>query len=125
MASKGQKFRKWSVEEKLLIVKRHLDEHLSVRDIQEQEQVHHSLVSAWVRQYADEGEKGLEFKRKGNPYAALHASKSLTEVERLQLIIAKQEIELERLKKGYYVEGAGVNRVFVTSKDANTKSSKS
>ncbi|MFA6308239.1 MAG: hypothetical protein WC677_00620 [Clostridia bacterium] len=33
MASKGQKFRNWSKEEKLRIVKRHLEEHVSVKTL--------------------------------------------------------------------------------------------
>lgn len=36
----------------------------------------------------------------GNPYAALHRSKSLSEVDRLRLLVAKQEVEIARLKKG-------------------------
>ncbi len=34
-----------------------------------------------------------------NPFAALHVSKNLPEVERLRLMVAKLEIENERLKK--------------------------
>ena len=34
--------------------------------------------------------------RNGNLYAALHTSKSLSEVERLGLIVAKQELEIVR-----------------------------
>lgn len=124
MAKKGQKMRKWSKEEKLRIVKRHLDEHISIRELEKEEKADHSQIAAWVRKYTEEGEKGLEAKKKGNPFAALHTSKNLTEEERLRLIIAKQEIEIERLKKGYIVKGAGVNKEFVTSKDVNTKSSK-
>ena len=33
MASKGQKFRKWSYEEKLRIVKRHTEDHVSVNQL--------------------------------------------------------------------------------------------
>lgn len=57
-----------------------------------------SLVSAWVKRYLEEGEDALEPKN-GNPYAALHTSKTLSEVDRLRLIIAKQEVEIARLKK--------------------------
>lgn len=55
-------------------------------------------MSAWVKKYLNEGEEALE-PHKGNPYAALHTSKSLSEVERLRLIVAKQEVEITRLKK--------------------------
>ena len=60
----------------------------------------------------------------GNHYAALHSSKSLSELERLRLIVAKQEVEIARLKKGYWVEGVGANKEYVTGKEKTTKSSK-
>ena len=59
----------------------------------------------------------------GNPFAALHVSKNLSEVERLQLTVAKLEIENERLKKGYLVKGVGAAKEFVTGREKNLKSS--
>ncbi|MEG0804239.1 MAG: hypothetical protein RSF90_04710, partial [Pygmaiobacter sp.] len=58
------------------------------------------------------GEDSLE-PHNGNPYAALNASKSLSEVARLRLIIAKQEVEIARLKKGDWVEGVGENKEYI------------
>ena len=49
---------------------------------------------------------------------------SLSEVDRLRLIVAKQEIEIARLKKGYWVEGVGADKEYVTGSGENTKSSK-
>ena len=69
-----------------------------------------------------EGEKGLENKKKtGNVFSALHTSKSLSEVERLRLLVAKQEIEIERLKKGYTVKGVGANKGFATTNGVSLK----
>ena len=96
---KGIPHRKWSKSEKLKLVKLHLEEHMSIREIERQYSVEHSLVSRWVENYLTEGEDAL-VSHKGNPYAALYTSKSLSEVERLRLIVAKQEIEIARLKKG-------------------------
>ena len=76
----------------------HLEEHISVMEIERKYGVRNNLVSAWVKRYLDEGEDALEPKN-GNPYAALHRSKSLSEVERLRLAVAKQEVEIARLKK--------------------------
>ena len=123
MSKKGVPHRKWSKEEKLKIVKLHLEEHISILQIERDCGVHHSLVAEWTKKYLEDGEDALE-PHNGNPYAALHTSKSLSEVERLRLIVAKQEVEIARLKKGYWVEGAGANRVYVTGQDVNTKSSK-
>ncbi|MDE8104736.1 ArsR family transcriptional regulator [Erysipelothrix rhusiopathiae] len=69
-----------------------------------------------------DGKEGLKNKKKtGNQFSALHTSKSLTEIERLQLEILKRDIEIARLKKGYQVKGVGVNKAFVTLKDKNSK----
>ena len=104
MGKKGTPHRKWSKEEKLYYIHLHLD-------------------AAWVKRYLEEGEDALEPKN-GNPYAALHTSKTLSEVDRLRLIIAKQEVEIARLKKGYWVEGVGAKKEYVTGSGKNTKSSK-
>lgn len=120
MASKGQKFRSYTVEEKLKVVKRHLQNHISIRGLEKQTGINNSLISAWVKKYTEHGIKGLESHR-GNPYAALHTSKQLSEMERLKLLVLKQEIEIERLKKGYSVKGVGAGKVFVTTKDRNLK----
>jgi len=123
MGKKGVPHRKWSKDEKLRIIRLHVDEHISIREIEKEYGVNHSLVSIWVRKYLEEGEEALE-PHNGNPYAALSLSKSLSEVERLRLIVAKQEVEIARLKKGYWVEGAGANKEYVTGSGKTTKSSK-
>ena len=123
MEKKKTHHRKWSKEEKLRFIRLHLDEHMSIREIERKYGVRNTLVSAWVKRYLEDGEEALEPKN-GNPYAALHTSKSLSEVDRLRLIIAKQEVEIARLKKGYWVEGVGANKEYVTGKGKTTKLSK-
>ena len=120
---KGTKPRKWSKEEKLKLVQLHLNEKVSLMQIEKEYSVSNGLVSTWVKKYLNGGEEAL-VSRSGNPYAALHTSKSLSEVERLRLIVAKQEIEIVRLKKGYWVEGVGANKEYVTGNGKNMKSSK-
>ena len=120
---KGTKRRKWSKEEKLKLVLLHLNEKVSLMQIEKEYSVSNGLVSTWVKKYLNGGEEAL-VSRSGNPYAALHTSKSLSEVERLRLIVAKQEIEIARLKKGYWVEGVGANKEYVTGSGKNTKPSK-
>lgn len=122
-SKKGVPHRNWTKEEKLGIVKLHLEEHMSVRQIEREYSVNNSLVSAWVKKYLQEGADSLE-PHKGNPYAALHTSKSLSEVERLRLLVAKLEVEIARLKKGYWVEGVGANREYVTGSAESMKSLK-
>ena len=125
MGKKGIPHQKWSKAEKLLYVQMHLENHVSVREIEKEYGINRSLISSWVKRYLEEGEQGLEPKaRPGNRFAALHRSKELGEVEKLRLIVAKQEVEIARLKKGYWVEGAGANREYVTGSEKTMKSLK-
>ena len=124
MSKKGIPHRKFSKEEKMKYIRLHLEEHLPVRQIEQEYSINHSLISNWVKRYLQDGEDALE-PRNGNPYAALHSSKNLSEVERLRLLVAKQEVEIARLKKGYWVEGVGANREYVTGSGKTTKFSKS
>lgn len=123
MGKKGTPHRKFSKEEKMKYIRLHLEEHNPIRQIESEYGIDHSLLSAWVKRYLEDGEEALE-PHNGNPYAALHTSKSLSEVERLRLLVAKQEVEIARLKKGYWVEGAGANKEYVTGSGKTTKFSK-
>ena len=123
MGKKEIPHRKFSKEEKMKYIRLHLEDHLSVGQIEQEYGIGHALVSSWVKRYLQDGEDALE-PRNGNPYAALHRSKSLSEVERLRLLVAKQEVEISRLKKGYWVEGVGVNKEYVTGSGKTTKFSK-
>ena len=117
---KGGKNRKWTAEEKLRIVNRHLKDHISINQVAREENISNGMLSSWISKYLDGGEAALAGKS-GNPYAALHTRKSLTEEERLRLIIAKQEVEIARLKKGYFVKGVGAKKEYVTGKERITK----
>ena len=123
MGKKGTPHRKFSKEEKMKYVRLHLDEHVALMQIEREYGIRNTLVSEWVKRYLQDGEDALE-PRNGNPYAALHRSKNLSEVERLRLLVAKQEVEIARLKKGYWVEGVGADREYVTGSGKTTKFSK-
>ena len=120
MGKKGTPHRKFSKEEKMKYVRLHIEEHISMGQIEREYGIRSSLVSSWVKRYLQDGEEALE-PHNGNPYAALHRSKSLSEVERLRLLVAKQEVEIARLKKGYWVEGVGVNKEYVAGSGKTTK----
>ena len=123
MGKKGTPHRKFSKEEKMKYVRLHLEEHIALRQIEREYGIRNTLVAEWVKRYLQDEEDALE-PRNGNPYAALHRSKNLSEVERLRLLVAKQEVEIARLKKGYWVEGVGANREYVTGSGKTTKFSK-
>ena len=124
MGRRGTPHRRFGKEEKLKCVKEHLEEHVSLKELERKYKIGSGTIARWVRQYLEDGEESLA-PHNGNPYTALHTSKSLSEVERLRLIIAKQEVEIARLKKGYWIEGSGAKREYVTGKGKTTKSSKS
>jgi len=120
---KGQKKRIWTKEQKLEIIHKHINEHISAGSLSKEYNADKSMICHWIRDYEKYGEAAFDSKshKKGNPFAALHTSKTLTETERLRLQLAKLEIENERLKKGYQAKGVGANKEFVTTKDVNTK----
>ena len=123
MASKGQSFRKWSKEEKLEIIQKNLNDHISTKELARQYEMRdNSMICKWIKAYEMHGESAFESKRKGNPFAAIHTSKTMNETDRLRLIIAKQEVEIERLKKGYRVKGAGAEKEYATLNEKNMKS---
>ena len=120
---KGQTKRVWTPEQKAEIVHKHLDEHISVRTLEKQYNADRSMICHWVKKYIAEGESSFIHKgHPGNKFAALHVSKNISELERLRLMVAKLEIENERLKKGYQVKGAGANKEYVIIQDKNTRS---
>ena len=91
---KGGRNRKYTIEEKVYYVKLYLEEHKSILEIEKETGVVHGLICKWAKQYLEDGEEGLKpKKRKGNPFSALHTSKSLSEAERLKLENMKLKIE--------------------------------
>lgn len=120
---KGGKNRKWTNEERLKYVLMCEEEHIPVRTIVREEGISRGTLREWIRRYRSGGEEALnpEKLHPSNHFSALHTSKSLSENERLILLVEKLQIENERLKKGYTVKGVGADKEFVTTKDLNSK----
>lgn len=119
---KGQGRRVWTADQKAEIVYKHLNEHVSLGALSREYQADKSMLCRWVKKYMAEGESSFVHKgHSGNPFAALHSSKSLSEIDRLRLMVAKLEIENERLKKGYQLKGVGAGKVYVTGQEKNMK----
>ena len=121
---KGQNKRVWTPEEKAEIVYKHLNDHISLRSLEKEYHADRGMICKWVKKYIAEGESSFVHKgHPGNPFAALHVSKNLSEVERLRLTVAKLEVENERLKKGYLAKGVGASKEFVTGREKSSRSS--
>lgn len=121
---KGGKNRKYDYEFKLKVVNDYLNNHKSTREVAKEYGIGQTRVHAWTKLFNEGLLEIGRFHKKGNPFAALHTSKSLSKEERLELENLKLRIENERLKKGYTVKGGGVNKEYVSILDVNTKSSK-
>ena len=81
---KGQKKRVWTPEQKAEIVHKHLDEHVSVRTLEKEYTADRSMICRWVKDYIAEGETAFIPKgHPGNPFAALHVSKNLSEFRKV------------------------------------------
>ena len=120
---KGGKNRRWTNEERLKYVLMCEEEHVSVEALARETGIPRGTLDGWVRRYRNGGVDALNpvKLRTGNRFAALHASKSLSEEDRLRLLVEKLQIENERLKKGYMVKGAGADKEFVSLRDRNIK----
>lgn len=122
------KNKKYSPEFKLKCIKEVLEEHKSQKETARKYSTRPWNIRSWIQKYEEHGAPYFfeEHRGKGggNPFAALHTSKSLSREERLELENLKLRIENERLKKGYIVKGVGANKEYVTILDVNMKLSK-
>ena len=59
----------------------------------------HGMLSNWITKYLECGEDALTATSGGNRFAALSTSKSLTEVERLRLIVASRQVYIRKPEK--------------------------
>ena len=121
--ARGGTNRKWTKEERIKYVLMCEEEGYPIKTLARDAGIPYGTLDGWVRRYRRGGESALNPDRMhpGNKFAALHASKSLTEEERLRLMVEKLQIENERLKKGYIVKGVGANKEFVTLSDLNSR----
>ena len=120
-----RKNRQYTAEFKIKCVKEVLEGHKSIKKVAAENCFARGILQQWIKHYQEDGEEYFyqehRGNRSGNPYAALHTKKNLSELERLELENLKLRIENERLKKGYMVKGVGAKKEFVTFKDKNTK----
>lgn len=113
MASKGQKFKTWTAEEKYQIIKPVLELEKSTWNITRETGLSNGMINNWIKAYRENGIEGLTPKKKpGNPLSKYSNKKNLTEMEQLQYENMKLRIENERLKKGYLVKGDGSVVIF-------------
>lgn len=120
--STGIPRRKWSLDEKLRIVKLYLEEHRSYQSLETEYRLNRGVIHSWVKRFIENGEDGLAEKvYQRNSMISLFNKKSLTDEETLRLENFKLKVENERLKKGYQVKGVGSNKEYVPTSMTNIK----
>lgn len=108
MATKGQKYKQWTVDEKIKIITPALNMEKSTHDITRETGLSNGMINNWIKKYRENGIKGLENKKKpGNPLSKYSRKKKLTNEEQLEYENMKLRIENEILKKGYLMKGDG------------------
>lgn len=111
-----------TVREKEIIVKDYLSG-TGIKEIERKYLVHNSQVYQWINKYEKNGVDGLKSqsgKKKGGTKGQ-GPRKPKNKIEELELEIMKKDIEIARLKKGYFVKGVGAKKEYVTSLEKNTK----
>ena len=106
-----------SKDEKLALVLHNLAGE-SLRALERESGVNHTLIYKWTKQYLEGGEEALVNKRKpGNPLAKYHRKKELTPIEQLEYKVAllerellKKNGEIVRLKKSIELERGDAKR---------------
>lgn len=110
-------------EEKEEILKDIINSNLGFGKASKKYNVSQSVLWKWMNTYKQEGKSGLNSntgKSKGGN-KGIGLTKPKNHVEDLELRLLKKEIELIRLKKGYMVKGAGVEKEYVSILDVSMK----
>ena len=106
-------------QEKEQIVLEYINGIISTRAIAEKYGTSQGVFNKWLKRYREYGIKGLESNTGKTGIGKGNFKK--TEIEQLKEDLLKKEIELMRLKKGYVVKGAGVQKEYVSILDVNIK----
>ena len=108
MATKGQKFKQWTAEEKYGIIKHSLNMDKSTQQITRETGLNNGMINNWIKAYKENGIDGLTPKKKpGNPLMKYSKKKELTKEEQLEYENMKLRIENELLKKGFLMKEDG------------------
>lgn len=108
MASKGQKYKQWTAEEKFKIIEPIINFEKSSSQVTKETNINNGMITRWIHEYNAFGLEGLKPKKKqGNPLSKYYNKKFLTKEEQLEYENMKLKIENELLKKGFLMKGDG------------------
>lgn len=108
-------------EEKDKIVLEYLNGKVGYRVISDRYDISGSTLKLWIKRYRKYGIDGLKSRTGIKKGFTIGRPRKGSEIEELKRQLAKKDIEIERLKKGYTVKGVGARKEYVTTFDKNTK----
>ena len=113
-------------EEKEKIILEYLNGKAGYRMVARSHDICDSIFKKWIKQYKEKGIEGLKSKtgkcsRKG---ITGRPKKVKTREEELERENLKLRIEIERLKKGYYVKGVGRRKEYISINNRSSESLK-
>ena len=108
-------------EEKEKLVLEYLDGKVGYRAVASAHGIYDAVFYQWIKKYQESGIDGLKSQTGRHKGPNKGRSKKGTEIEELKRELARKDIEIERLKKGYTVKGVGARKEYVTTFDKNTK----
>ena len=120
--NKGEKNIMRTPEEKEKIIFDYFNSGKGAMEFERESGVSRKSLWKWIKIYSSEGINGLRSmtgkiaKNKGRP------KKVKTREEELERENANLKIEIERLKKGYYVKGVGQRKEYVSINNRSIKS---
>ena len=121
----GTKNNMRTTEEKEKIVLEYFDSGKGAMEFSRYIGIGRKQLWTWIKKYSENGIEGLKSKtgkcsKKGITGRPKNA---VTREEELERENTKLKIEIERLKKGYYVKGVGQRKEYVSINNRSTKSS--
>lgn len=122
----GSKNNMRTPEEKAMWILKYYKGEVGYSTAKEKIGVSKSVLQRWINNYEKEGIDGLKSKtgKTSKKGVSGRPKKAATREEKLERENAKLKIEIERLKKGYYVKGVGQRKEYVSINNRSIKSLK-
>ena len=113
-------------EEKEKIILEYLNGKAGYKTVAKSHDIAYGRLHAWIKVYRVKGIEGLKSKtgKCSRKRITCRPKKSQTREEELERENLKLKIEIERLKKGYYVKGVGQKKEYISINNRSSKSSK-
>lgn len=95
---KGGKNRSWTCDEKIQLIQGYYASGKGYKAFAEEHGIAHSLFNNWLKKYNEGGPMGLQHKKRNVEDYMKWETTHAEEILQLKLIIANQQIEIEKLK---------------------------